>query len=149
MATGKRYYWIKLKDNFMASDEVDHLMFMSANDGINYIALYIMFCLKTANTGGRFLTQIGEVTMPYDGKHLKYACRWFSEKEIISGMNVFLKLGLLYVDDEGVLCITDFESFVGSETDYANQKRRQRQNKCEQENAHSADIVHTDIRDQI
>ena len=26
MATGKRYYWIKLKDSFMSSDEIDYLM---------------------------------------------------------------------------------------------------------------------------
>lgn len=26
MATGKRYYWIKLKESFMSSDTVDYLM---------------------------------------------------------------------------------------------------------------------------
>lgn len=26
MATGKRYYWIKLKDSFMSSDMIDYLM---------------------------------------------------------------------------------------------------------------------------
>lgn len=38
MATGKRYYWIKLKDSFMSSDEIDYLM--SQPDGANYVVLY-------------------------------------------------------------------------------------------------------------
>ena len=50
MATGKRYYWIKLKDSFMSSDEIDYLM--SQPDGANYVVLYQMLCLKTINTNG-------------------------------------------------------------------------------------------------
>lgn len=52
MATGKRYYWIKLKDSFMSSDEIDYLM--SQPDGANYVVLYQMLCLKTINTNGCF-----------------------------------------------------------------------------------------------
>ena len=33
MATGKRYYWIKLRETFMSSDVVDFLM--SQTDGAN------------------------------------------------------------------------------------------------------------------
>ena len=50
MATGKRYYWIKLKESFMTSDVVDFLM--SQKDGANYVVLYQMLCLKTINTDG-------------------------------------------------------------------------------------------------
>ena len=38
MATGKRYYWIKLKDSFMSSDMIDYLM--GQPDGANYVVLY-------------------------------------------------------------------------------------------------------------
>ena len=51
MATGKRYYWIKLKTSFMTSDAVDFLM--GEKDGANYVVLYQMLCLKTINTGGK------------------------------------------------------------------------------------------------
>ena len=40
MATGKRYYWMKLKDSFMTSDTIDY--FMSQPDGANYVVLYQM-----------------------------------------------------------------------------------------------------------
>lgn len=44
MATGKRYFWIKLREAFMTSDTVDFLM--SQKDGANYVVLYQMLCLK-------------------------------------------------------------------------------------------------------
>ena len=64
MATGKRYYWIKLKDSFMSSDAIDYLM--SQPDGANYVVLYQMLCLKTINTGGCLVSKIGEMLIPYD-----------------------------------------------------------------------------------
>lgn len=66
MATGKRYYWIKLKDAFMSSDMIDYLM--GQPDGANYVVLYQMLCLKTINTGGRLAFQIGDMIIPYDVK---------------------------------------------------------------------------------
>ena len=48
MATGKRFYWMKLKESFMTSDTIDY--FMSQPDGANYVVLYQMLCLKTINT---------------------------------------------------------------------------------------------------
>ena len=41
MATGKRFYWMKLKESFMTSDTIDY--FMSQPDGANYVVLYHMF----------------------------------------------------------------------------------------------------------
>lgn len=39
MATGKRFYWMKLKESFMTSDTIDY--FMSQPDGANYVVLYV------------------------------------------------------------------------------------------------------------
>lgn len=64
MATGKRYYWMKLKESFMTSDIIDY--FMEQPDGANYVVLYQMLCLKTINTEGRLSRQIGEIIIPYD-----------------------------------------------------------------------------------
>ena len=69
MATGKRYYWIKLKDSFMSSDAIDYLM--SQPDGANYVVLYQMLCLKTINTGGCLVSKIGEMLIPYDVKRFR------------------------------------------------------------------------------
>ena len=61
MATGKRFYWMKLKESFMTSDTIDY--FMSQPDGANYVVLYQMLCLKTINTDGRLSRQITTILL--------------------------------------------------------------------------------------
>ena len=124
MATGKRYYWIKLKTSFMTSDAVDFLM--GQPDGANYVVLYQMLCLKTINTGGKLERQIGEIIVPYDESKIQRDCKWFSIDTIHVALNLYKKLGLIYVDNNGVLCLTGHADLIGSETDYASQKRQQR-----------------------
>ena len=64
MPDEKRFFWLKLKVNFMTSETVDFLM--SQKDGANYIVLYQMLCLKTINTDGRLARTIGEIIIPFD-----------------------------------------------------------------------------------
>lgn len=158
MATGKRYYWIKLKDTFMTSDAVDFLM--GQKDGANYVVLYQMLCLKTINTGGRLERTIGEVIIPYDEEKIQRDTKWFTIDTIRVALNLYKALGLIYADDNGVLCLTDHDTLVGSETNWAIQKRNQRElpsadgghcpPKCPpdvRENVHP-DIRDKDIRDK-
>lgn len=125
MATGKRYYWIKLKDSFLTSDTVDY--FMSQPDGANYVVLYQMLLLKTINTDGKLARQIGEVIIPYDAEKIRRDCKWFSADTIRVAMNLYKAFGLIYEDANGVLTLADHGTMVGSETDYALQKRAQRE----------------------
>lgn len=124
MATGKRYYWIKLKESFMTSDTVDYLM--SQPDGANYVVLYQMLCLKTINTGGKLSRQIGEMVIPYDVEKIQRDCKWFSVDTIRVALNLYKSFGLIYEDIDGVLVMSDHGNLVGSETDWGEKKRRQR-----------------------
>ena len=124
MATGKRYYWIKLKDSFMTSDTVDFLM--GQPGGANYVVLYQMLCLKTINTGGKLERQIGEVIIPYDEAKIQRDLKWFSIETVRIALNLYKALGLIYTDQNGVLALDDYENLVGSETDWAAQKKNQR-----------------------
>lgn len=124
MATGKRYYWIKLRESFMSSDTVDFLM--SQKDGANYVVLYQMLCLKTINTGGRLSRQIGEYLIPYDVEKIQRDCKWFSADTIRVALNLYKGCGLIYEDVDGVLVLAEHDSMVGTETDWSEKKRRQR-----------------------
>lgn len=156
MATGKRFYWIKLKDTFMTSDAVDFLM--GQKDGANYVVLYQMLCLKTANTEGRLERKIGEVIIPYDVEKIARDSKWFSVDTVRVALELYKALGLVYVDEEGCLVMANHKEMVGSETDYAEKNRRLRANKKELLSGHnvSSDVsedvpenVSTDIRDKI
>ena len=124
MATGKRYYWIKLKDTFMTSDAVDFLM--SQPDGANYVVLYQMLCLKTINTGGKLERHIGEIIIPYDVEKIQRDTKWFTVDTVRVALNLYKALGLVYADRDGTLALADYENLVGSETDWSEKKRRQR-----------------------
>ena len=137
MATGKRYYWIKLKDSFMSSDEIDYLM--SQPDGANYDVLYQMLCLKTINTGGCLVSQIGEMLIPYDAEKIQRECKWFSLATVRVALSVYKQIGLIFESPDGILAISNYSDIVGSETDYSAQKRLQRENRRRQIPAKGAD----------
>ena len=157
MASGKRYYWIKLKESFMTSDAVDYLM--SQPNGAQYVVLYQMLCLKTINTDGRLSRQIGEMIIPYDVDKIQRDCKWFSTDTIRVALNMFKAFGLIYEDVDGTLVMADHENLVGSETDWAIRKKIQRENNQQalppadegmdivHANVHQ--VVHEDIRDKI
>lgn len=124
MSTGKRFYWMKLKENFMTSDTIDY--FMSQPDGANYVVLYQMLCLKTINTDGRLSRQIGEVVIKYDIPKIQRDLKWFSADTIRVALNLYKAFGLVYEDIDGTLVLTDHRNLVGSETDAASRMRNVR-----------------------
>ena len=131
MATGKRYYWIKLKESFMTSDAVDFLM--GQKDGANYVVLYQMLCLKTINTGGKLERHIGEIIIPYDVEKIQRDTKWFTVDTVRVALNLYKALGLIYIDQNGALALANYDNLVGSETDWASQKRRQKDGNAPQE----------------
>ena len=139
MATGKRFYWMKLKESFMTSDTIDY--FMSQPDGANYVVLYQMLCLKTINTDGRLSRQIGEVVIKYDIPKIQRDLKWFSADTIRVALNLYKSFGLVYEDIDDVLVLADHNNLVGCETDWGEKKRRQRNSPALQ----SGDNVPTDV----
>ena len=147
MATGKVYYWIKLKDSFMTSDKVDFLM--SQKDGANYIVLYQMLCLKCMNTGGLMARKIGEMLIPFDVDKVVRDCKYFSKDTVIVALELYKQLGMIYVQEDGMLCIADFDNMVGSETDYARKMREYREAKRLQCNQSVTDNVVDNVEDNV
>lgn len=156
MATGKRYYWIKLRETFMSSDVVDFLM--SQTDGANYVVLYQMLCLKTINTAGRLARTIGEIVIPYDVNKIQRDCKWFTADTIRVALELYKKFGLVYEDVDGTLVMTGHNEMVGSETNWAMQKRHQMVTKAQKQLNSTAsggnkveskvENFHPDIRDK-
>ena len=69
----RKYYWIKLKKDFMSSDAVDFLM--SQKNGAEYVVLYQMLCLMTVKTNGKLERQLNEVIIPYDAEKRLFTIR--------------------------------------------------------------------------
>lgn len=147
MATPKRYYWIKLRESFMNSDTVDFLM--SQKDGANYVVLYEMLCLKTINTSGRLSRTIGEIVIPFDVDKIQRDCKWFSVDTIRIALNLYKQFGLIYEEQDGTLVLAEHDSLVGSETNWAAQKRNQRNSQPALPSGQCPPLCPPDVRENV
>lgn len=131
MATGKRYYWIKLKKDFFTLDEIEYLM---TNGGSDYVVLYLQLCTTAINTAGRLESQIGEMIVPFNVDRIQREGRYFSRETVEKAIDLYKRIGLVYEDRDGTLIIADYGDMVGSETDWAAKKRRQKSGETGGEN---------------
>ena len=134
MLTNK-FYWIKLRTNFFSREDIDFLL--SQKNGAEYVVLYQMLCLNTANNQGRLETKMGEIIIPYNAEKIARDCKYFDIDTVNVAMSLYKKLGLIYEEEQdGVLRILDYEEMVGSESasHEAIKKRQQRLKKRQEDN---------------
>ena len=125
MSEIKRYYWIKLKTDFFNQETIDFLL--SQENGCQYIVLYQMLCLNTANNNGEMATRIGEMIVPYDINKIVRDTKYFTYDTVAVALELFKKLGLIYQEEGQILKISNFEDMVGSETSSAKRVREYRE----------------------
>lgn len=130
MSKNKRWYFLKLPEDFLESDPIEWLL--AQNEGGNYFSLYILLCKIALNTGGRLVRILNSEEIPYTPEDLSQKVR-MSISTTKVGVDILLKAGLLSFVDKNVLYITHFEILVGSETDSARRMRKQRRNNASRE----------------
>ena len=126
----RKYYWIKLKKDFMNSDAVDFLM--SQKNGAEYVVIYQMLCLMTVKTNGKLERQLNEVIIPYDAEKIQRDTKYFNIDTVRNALQLYIHLGLIYKGDNGCLSIADYENLVGVESGSAERMRRLRNLKASQ-----------------
>ena len=126
MADSKKYYWIKLKTDFFDQDTIDFLM--GQENGAEYVVIYQMLLLKTAQQGGYLGTKMAEVMVPYDIKKIVRDTKYFDYDTVTIALELFKKLGLVYEESNHILKLAGAEQFVGSESKWAEKKRIYRDN---------------------
>lgn len=146
MADNKKYYWIKLKTDFFNSEQIDFLM--SQENGCQYVVLYQMLCLNTANSNGEMATRIGEMIVPYNIEKIVRDTKYFKTDTVIVALELFKKLGLVYEEEHNVLKIANFDEMVGSESKWAEKKRLYREKQKQLSIGQSEDNVRQEYRDK-
>lgn len=143
MADNKRYYWIKLKTNFFNQETIDFLL--SQKNGCEYIVLYQMLCLNTANNNGEMCSKIGEMIIPYNVEKIVRDTKYFDFDTVTVALELFKKLGLIYEERGNVFKIANFEDMVGSESEWAEKKRIYREKQKQLGLGQNEDIVRQEI----
>lgn len=144
MAESKRYYWIKLKEDFFDIETIDWLI--SQKNGCEYIVLYQKLCLLTANKDGKLAMKVGEMIIPYDVNKIARDTK-FDIDTVIVAMELFKKIGLIYEQEDGILKIPYVDEMVGSETSSAKRVREYRQKKALQCNNNVTQEIENKILD--
>lgn len=117
----KQFYWIRLLVDFFHKETIDFLM--SQKDGSNYVVLYMMLMLMSANTGGRLETKVGEMIIKTDVDKIVRDTKYFSRDTVLIGLELFKSLGLVYHDKNGTLVMPEVPYTVGTITGQTLRKR--------------------------
>ena len=104
--------YLKMPTDFFENEAIDFLL--SQKQGTKYVTLYIMLCLKSLNTIGKLVCQVGEMLIPYNVEWIQKDCKYFSKNTIKSVLELFIKLGLIRQEDEETLQLQLlFEKYYG------------------------------------
>lgn len=122
-STAKKYYWLKLKEDFFEEDTIEWLE--EQENGVYYSNFYLKLCLKSLKTNGILIRSVGEIFIPYDVKKLSEMTRVKIDTVIVA-MELFKKIGLVQILDNGEIYLTQLELMVGSETSKAQIMRNKR-----------------------
>ena len=147
MNDNKRYYWIKLKTDFFNQETIDFLL--SQKNGCEYIVLYQMLCLNTANNNGEMCSKIGEMIVPYNVDKIVRDTKYFDFDTVTIALGLFKQLGLIYEEKDKILKITNFDEMIGSESKWADKKRQYREKQKQLALGQSEDNVRQEIEIDI
>ncbi len=131
----KRYYWLKLKNDFFEGDEINWLE--EQENGAVYILFYLKLCLRSLRSDGVLMRRVGKIEIPYDTKKLA-EITGTPLPAAETAMALLTSAGLVEVQENGALFIPQMEDMTGSETERAAIMRKYRTPKTEKEN-HSED----------
>lgn len=119
----KRYYWLKLKEDFFEEDTIEWLE--EQENGKEYCLFYLKMCLKSIKTEGILIRKVGNILVPYDEKHLAKITNTDFDTVVVA-MELFKKIGLIQILEGGEIFIPGMDEMIGSETDKAKFMRNKR-----------------------
>ena len=122
-SSNKRYYWLKLKEDFFEDDTI--LWLEEQENGKDYVIFYLKLALKSLNDNGKLIRYVGETLFPYDVPALA-KLTGTSPDTVAVAMNTFENIGLISRMDTGEIYMNQLDEMVGSETLAAEKMRRLR-----------------------
>ena len=108
----KKNYFTKRSVDFFKEDAMDWLL--SQPNGCKYVVIFEMLINMTANVDGFLVSHISDIkTVPFTTEKIKRDTAHFTDNEIGKALELFIEIGLICEDEDGVLAIDNYERFVG------------------------------------
>ena len=143
MGENKRYYWLKLKEDFFADIRMKRLRKISA--GGTYTIIYLKLLLLSLRDEGKLYfekvdeTFIKELALVIDE----------TEDDIVLTLQYLERVRLLEVVSEDEYFLTELPNLIGSETGWASKKRQYRKQIKQLTDRTMSSACLTDVRQDI
>lgn len=117
MSDNKKYYYLKLKDNFYDREEIVVLEGMP--DGVLYSNILMKLYLKSLKSEGRLMFND---RIPYDPNMLAMVTRQ-PVAVVEKALGIFRSMGLIDILDNGAIYMLDIQNFIGRGSSEGDRKR--------------------------
>lgn len=129
MADNKKYYYLKVKDNFYDSEEM--ILLQNMPDGYLYSDILMKLYLRSLKNGGKLMFKD---VIPYTPSALAQVVR-HQVGTVEKALQIFKDLELVEILDSGAIYMLDIQNFIGESSTEADRIRNYRQKiKTEKEN---------------
>lgn len=120
MSDNKRYYYLKLKDDFFDSDAM--VVLESMQDGYKYSNILLKLYLRSLQKEGKLMFN---EHIPYNATILSQVTR-HSVGDVERAIKIFKDLGLIEILDNGAIYMLDIQNFIGKSSTEADRIRAYR-----------------------
>ena len=120
MADNKKYYYLKLKENFYESEEM--IILQNMQDGYMYSDILMKLYLRSLKNNGKLMFRD---VIPYTPQALAQVVR-HQVGTVEKALKIFQGLGLIEVLDNGAIYMSDIQNFIGKSSTEADRKREYR-----------------------
>lgn len=119
MADNKKYYYMRLKENFFDSDEMIILENMDNQEGIVYSNILLKLYLRSLKNEGRLMFND---RIPFNSQMLATIVR-HPVGVVEKALKAFIDLGLVEIMNNGAIYMLDIQNFIGETSTEADRKK--------------------------
>ncbi len=120
MSDNKKYYYLRIKENFYDTEDIKILQ--SMDNGYLYSDILMKLYLKSLKNEGRLMFK---EHIPYNPKMVA-TVTGHNIAIVEKAIKVFIELGLIEILDNGAIYMLDIQNFIGKSSSEGDRKRAYR-----------------------
>lgn len=121
MSDNKKYYYIKIKENFYDTDDIRLLQ--SMDNGYLYSDILMKLYLKSLKHNGKLMFKDH---IPFNAKMIA-TITGHNIAIVEKALGIFVDIGLIEILDNGAIYMLDIQNFIGQSSTEADRKKAYRQ----------------------
>ncbi len=120
MSDCKKYYYLKIKEDFFESEDIKVLQ--SLDEGYLFSDILMKLYLKSLKNNGKLMFKDH---IPYNSKMIATVTN-HSVSIVEKALTIFRNMGLIEVLDNGAIFMLDIQNFIGQSSSEGDRKREYR-----------------------